>query len=176
MDIHNSKNCDCLECVKETIYDRHNSRARSMWEQSTDNLDGTADEFMNALLVAKQPVIVYKRPGSNPVKTIKVGEKVGVISGYVKDGNGVVWWQLPDYTFVKHVPGAFDADVIKQSLAEYNAKRQAEIDAKVSARKDANPFFSGAKSLLEFPEKIAKTIITILVVYLAVSLLIKFVK
>lgn len=158
--------CECLECIKAEHYQQQFSRFGDaiVADNLEDNLTGKADEFIGGELIAAKKVIVYESPGGMYVEEKTPGEKIGVIYSYVnKDGN--LWWMLENGNFVKHVAGNFNADSLQQSLNQNERVKQAAIDAKVQARKDANenPLYNLGESFLSFGNTLKWVIIGIVV-------------
>lgn len=144
-------NCECLDCIKERSFAKYYGDRQAMvgdsFESDSNNLDGKADEFINGVLAALQPVQILSSPNGSLIKTVNTGDTVGVITSYVTR-DGVVWWEVEYPVFggkdasaigyVKHAPGLFDENILKSSLAAYNAKRNAQINAAAQKRIDAN--------------------------------------
>lgn len=146
--MQNKNNCDCLECTKDRLFNKHISRALSSWQDTTDNLSGSASDFIGGKLVALNPVTVYSSPNGNPILTVNPGQTVGTIFSYVnKDGS--VWWLLESGNFVKQSKDVFDSDILVNSIAEKEKEKKARIDAAAKERMDANtnPLYRTGKML-----------------------------
>ena len=94
------------------------------------------DKIINGkLLSPKYKINVYTGPTGTLIKTIPAGQVIGTIYSWV-EVNGRVWYELKEGGWVAHGEGYFDKDFLMKSLAEYEAKRQAEIDARAAKRID----------------------------------------
>lgn len=137
--INHYKGCDCLDCIKDTVFSKHVNRASQPFWLMPENLEGKASDFIGADLVATTDVGIFSQPNGTFIKTIPAGKKIGVIYSYIQLPDGSVWWELDDLkSWVKHEKGKFDELAISESLKRNEAAKQSQIDKAVKARQDAN--------------------------------------
>lgn len=107
----------------------------------------SAAQILGKTLIAKRIVDVYNRVpdmgGSKIIAGVKTGQPVGVVYSWVQNSiDKSYWWQFRNndgtFYYVKHAPGYFDIDALKQQGALSTLE---QIEAEKKKEEENRPWY-----------------------------------
>lgn len=148
VDLYHPKGCNCFDCQDDYIqtlqarYFKPNFIDATGRSNHADAIAKPPSYFLDSILVAKQPVTIYKTPDKNGivVNTYPKGAQVGKIYSWVQGKDGQIWWDVDYFSgvhagFIPNDQKFFDQDVLNST-----SSGKAFDDSKASiAAQDAKP-------------------------------------